>query len=214
MFGVGLATFVTSLVTVVQGREIAVATIFAGLSAVSFAGIFLTDPLLSRSAGGTAGRVGAGGRPTYSTSSSWRIPARSPPTSTRRSRRSPRRSPVLRQRPERGLRRRHAPERPAAAAGAVMPVVIERQPRVRPAARRVREEPEARDHDDHGVTRAMPQLPPSLPAPHGAPARTYVITVEVDEEPKVADGHAVFRRDGEVVATVKKDGLASWSAEQ
>ena len=41
---------------------------------------------------------------------------------------------------------------------------------------------------------------------------TYVITVEVDEEPKVVDGHVVFRRGREVVATVTKDGRASWSA--
>ena len=53
---------------------------------------------------------------------------------------------------------------------------------------------------------------PSLPPPRGPRSTTYVITVEVDEEPKVVDGHAVFRRGGEVVATAKKDGLASWSA--
>jgi hypothetical protein len=58
----------------------------------------------------------------------------------------------------------------------------------------------------------MPQHPPSLPLPTEPRARTYVITVEVDEEPTVVDGQVVFRRDGEVVATVKKDGLASWSA--
>jgi len=60
----------------------------------------------------------------------------------------------------------------------------------------------------------MPQLPPSLPLPtprHPRPM-TYVITVEVDEEPKVVDGHVVFRRGREVVATVTKDGRASWSA--
>ena len=41
--------------------------------------------------------------------------------------------------------------------------------------------------------------------------KTYEITLEVDEEPREDGDTTVFRRDGDVVATVTAAAVASWS---